>query len=292
MTDASPARVLFSTGSLYLLDVAYVFALAREAGYDGVEVMCDERWSTRDPAYLSDLAAAHDLPVLVLHTPFSAKIPGWGYAHDEINRIERTLELAETLNAESIVVHLPSKGTTRHLHLGALEVRLPILNGTSKVKTWIETQLSDVQRKTRVKIALENMPLREIGGVRVDHTWWNDVDTWSGVHDHLTMDTTHWGSKGIDPLAAYTAARSRIAHVHLSNYFQHEEHHLPHKGELKLGRLLEAMAADGFSGTVSLEVQPQHLEYKDPKAMRRNLRDAAQFMRTHLGQPAHASLTR
>jgi len=289
MSDTPRARLLFSTGSLYLLDVSYVFALAAETGYDGIEIMCDDRWSTRDPRYLRDLAAQHALPILVCHTPFSPKVPGWGYAGDEINRIERTLGLAETLGAESIVVHLPPKIGSKVIHIGGMEIRLPMLSAQSKIKDWIENKLPDVQRKTTVKIALENMPLNTVAGFTGDPTWFNEIDLWSQVHSHLTMDTTHWGTKGVDPCAAYQAAKTRIAHVHLSNYYQGEEHHLPHKGELKLGKLLGMMADDGYAGTISLEVHPHQLDYKDTKDMRKHMRDAVRFMRKHLGQP-HDSL--
>ncbi len=62
--------VLLSTGSLYPLDIAYCFALAAEAGFDGLEVMGDARWSSCDPDYLRALSEAHGQPVRVLHTPF------------------------------------------------------------------------------------------------------------------------------------------------------------------------------------------------------------------------------
>ena len=35
-TMQQQARVIFSTGSLYLLDLAYCFELAAEAGFDGI----------------------------------------------------------------------------------------------------------------------------------------------------------------------------------------------------------------------------------------------------------------
>lgn len=44
-----PTRLIFSTGSLYLLDTALVFDMAAEAGFDGMEIMCDDRFTTREP---------------------------------------------------------------------------------------------------------------------------------------------------------------------------------------------------------------------------------------------------
>ena len=48
--------VVFSTGSLYPFGLERVYALAAEAGYDGVEIMMDERWDTHQDYYLNGLA--------------------------------------------------------------------------------------------------------------------------------------------------------------------------------------------------------------------------------------------
>ncbi len=44
--------VVFSTGSLYPFGLDRVYGWAVEAGYDGVEIMMDERWDTHQDAYL------------------------------------------------------------------------------------------------------------------------------------------------------------------------------------------------------------------------------------------------
>lgn len=277
----SPARVLFSTGSLYLLDTAYCFQLAAEAGFDGIEIMCDERYSTRDPLYLQKLSQHYNLPVLVCHTPFSARVPGWGKSSDEVGRIYHTLELAAALKAESIVVHVPRKLGRIEVQLVGQRFRLPWRTPYAAVKDWIEYQLPRVQPETPVKIALENMPTWDILGQAVDPTWWNEVETWSRIHTWLTLDTTHWATKHIDPLAAYHAAGGRVCHVHLSN-FDGREHRLPHQGYLDLGGFLRALAADSFAGTISLEMHPEPLDYSDDDALRRNLQDSLDFCREHL----------
>jgi sugar phosphate isomerase/epimerase len=38
--------VVFSTGSLYPFGLDRCYGWAAEAGYDGVEIMMDERWDT------------------------------------------------------------------------------------------------------------------------------------------------------------------------------------------------------------------------------------------------------
>src|SRR5687767_4796855 len=94
------ARILFSTVSLHVLYTSHCFELAAEAGFDGIEIMCDDRWGTRDPGYLRALSAATGLPVLVVHTPFTPNVPGWDQPHSQLCRIENSLRLAERLGAE------------------------------------------------------------------------------------------------------------------------------------------------------------------------------------------------
>lgn len=278
------ARVIFSTGSLYVIDLAYVFELVAEAGYDGVEVMCDDRYSTRDPEYLAKLSTTYDLPILSIHTPFSPRLMGWnGANHCEVERILCTLKLAEQLGAESIVVHVPRKIGMGSVKLGRTNWNFPWQTPFLGVKYWIEHDLPQVQQQTPVKIALENMPTHRILGREVDPTWYNELDTWSKVHDWLTLDTTHWATKSISPTLAYEAARGRVWHVHLSNY-DGLEHRLPHRGHVDLANFLRTLAEDSFAGTISVELSPDALEFDNPMSLRRNMLDSLNFCRQHLGQ--------
>ena len=48
-------RFILSTGSLYNYRIDRVFALAAEAGFDGIELLIDHRWDTRQSDYLRQL---------------------------------------------------------------------------------------------------------------------------------------------------------------------------------------------------------------------------------------------
>lgn len=278
-----PARLIFSTGSLYVADLAHCFALAADAGCDGVEVMCDDRWSTRDPNYLRTLSRHYALPILVVHTPFSTLLPGWPQARDPVARIQHTLALANALDAETIVVHLPHKVGLATLQLPAQRLRFPWRTPDTPIIAWIRQHLSVVQQQTAIKIALENMPGQRVAGKTMNATYWNTVDEWSTLHRYLTMDTTHWATLKIDPLHAYTTAKKQICHVHLSNY-DGREHRLPQHGQLNLAALLEVMAADRYDGTISLELHPDALDFTDTERCRQLLRESVIFCRHHLGQ--------
>jgi sugar phosphate isomerase/epimerase len=77
--------------------------------------------------------------------------------------------------------------------------------------------------------------------------------------DHLTLDTTHIGTWGDDPIDYYKRLGSRMRHVHLSNYTSGREHQLPEAGQLRLDRFVQVLANDGFSGAIVLEVVPEVL---------------------------------
>lgn len=276
-------RVLLSTGSLWVMDTAYTFEAAAEAGYDGVEVMCDDRYTTREHRYLQKLSADFALPIPVLHTPFSNRLLGWGNTRTELGKVRHTLTLAEKLNAESIVVHLPAKVGRASISIGSFYRRFVWFSPTQDFQRWLASGgLTQLQRETPVQIALENMPAKQVLGRQVDASWWNSISEWSRIHDHLTLDTTHWGTFGINPIEPLRAAGERVKHIHLSNYEGGREHRLPQTGELDLAAFLRELAHMQFRGTVSVEVTPEALAFDTPKAMRRKLRDTLDFCRTHL----------
>lgn len=62
-------RVVFSTGSLYPFGLDRIFGWVAETGFDGIEVMMDDRWDTHEAQYMNALSERHDLPILALHPP-------------------------------------------------------------------------------------------------------------------------------------------------------------------------------------------------------------------------------
>ncbi|MBE9470562.1 MAG: sugar phosphate isomerase/epimerase, partial [Chloroflexi bacterium] len=97
--------IALSTGSLYSYGTARVFELAAKAGYDGIEVLVDHRWDTRQPAYLRRLSADYGLPIVAVHSPFVVEVPDWPF--DQLGRLRRTATLAQEVGASMVVTHLP-----------------------------------------------------------------------------------------------------------------------------------------------------------------------------------------
>jgi len=95
-----------------------------------------------------------------------------------------------------------------------------------------------------IKIGSENMPLRHSLGRKANIYWLNDPQA-LGQIPHLTLDTTHIGTWGHELLTIYEQAKTRIIHMHLSNFYG-QEHQLPGEGHLPLGKFLRWLALDGY----------------------------------------------
>ncbi|MXX26569.1 MAG: sugar phosphate isomerase/epimerase [Caldilineaceae bacterium SB0668_bin_21] len=255
-------RFILSTGSLYSYGVDRVFALAAEAGFDGIEMLIDHRWDTRQSDYLRHLMESHSLPIPALHSPFSRNCSGWG--ETEYGAIARTAELANELGAQVVVHHLPMRFGFAFLQTAGRSLLLPNpFDSGRQYATWLSEGYAALQTSTDALLCIENLPAARFLGRRVNPARWN-AHSRTTLDDitrfpHITLDTTHLGTWGLDPLEAYDRWGQRVKHVHLSN-FDGSEHRRPEDGSLRLDALLARMAADGYSHSISLELQPDALE--------------------------------
>ena len=259
-------RFILSTGSLYNYSIDRVFAFAAEAGFDGIEMLIDHRWDTRQADYLRHLMESHSLPIPALHSPFSRNCSGWG--ETEYGAIARTAELANELGAQVVVLHLPMRFGYAFLQTAGRSLLLPNpFDSGRQYATWLSEGYAALQSSTDVLLCIENLPAARFLGRRVNPARWN-AHSRTTLDDitrfpHITLDTTHLGTWGLDPLEAYDRWGQRVKHVHLSN-FDGSEHRRPEDGSLRLGALLSRMAADGYSYSISLELQPDALEAGAP----------------------------
>lgn len=271
--------IVFSTGSLYTYGLARAFALAAEAGFDGIEVLIDERWDTRHAGYLQRLSADYGLPVASLHNPFVPYVDGW--PSDPVERLKATATLAQALRVGIVVLHLP-------LRVGYVMVRgfkrrwiLPTLPSPFvKMRRWMEEELATFEATSGLQLCVENMPARRLFGRCLNPYWWNNLDEWSRF-PHLTLDTTHLGTWGLDPLEAYRRANGRVRHVHLSN-FNGQEHRRLEDGHLPLAELLRALRDDAYGGAIVVELDPDSLEAQDEVRVLAHLKNQVSFCRQHL----------
>jgi sugar phosphate isomerase/epimerase len=261
-------RFALSTGSLYTYGLDRVFALAAEVGFDGIEVLVDSRFDTRQLVYLRRLMERYGLPILSIHAPFRLRrLAAWPKSQPE--SIAATAEIARAVGVDVIIVHLPYWRERAYLRWLRNELR-----------AWQQAHPNPV-------VAVENMPVQWV-------RWWpigprelwrmNSLDVW-GAFPHLTLDTTHLGTKGLDLLTVYERVRDRVVHVHLSNARREgrrvQEHRRLEDGFLPLDALIGRLAQDRYDGIATVELNPEVLEAEDEEKVRFHLGQQINFCRQH-----------
>jgi sugar phosphate isomerase/epimerase len=252
--------VVFSTGSLYPFGLERVYSWAAESGFDGVEVMMDERWDTHQRAYLDHLREKHDLPILALHPPL--RRGAWNLAPEET--LVRSARLARSAGIPVVVAHPPPPGRP--------------------LERWSAGPLREA-REEGISVAVENMPRGEprcvfsIGRYRSCHL----PEHLLGLGD-VTLDTSHVGASKVDLMRAYSTLAGQLRHVHLSDsdLTGGDQHRLPGKGRLPLRPFLFALANSDYRGAVTLELKPWPLGAPDPETILERMRGALEFARTAL----------
>lgn len=248
--------VVFSTGSLYPFGIERVFAWISEAGYDGAEVMMDERWDTHQADYLRELSSRHGVRIMALHPPIFQG--AWRLPPGET--LVRAARLAKSLEIPTVVAHPPRPG---------------------KLREWSEGPLREA-REHGVAVAVENMPKsgpRGFLGLGSSYL----PDHLDGMGD-TTLDTSHVAASRLDLMGVYSALAKRLRHVHLSDsdLSGGDQHRLPGKGRLPLRPFLAALARDEYRGAVSLELKPFQSGAPHPEKILERMREARAFIRSGL----------
>jgi sugar phosphate isomerase/epimerase len=238
---AVPRPVLFSTAAFFARPLADICRLVKSCGYDAIEVMVTKDPDSQDPRRISELAREHGLTVGALHAPnllLTRRI--WGT--DPIGKIYRSIEVAESAGIPLVVVHPPYRWQLGY-------------------RRWLDARLPALSERTGVTVAIENMfPLR-LGEKEVTLHANQDLDELEGLPD-LVLDTSHAAVARHDLGEVRARFGNRLRHVHLSdNAGRGWDSHLPPgEGVVDLEPFLRGLAAEGFQGSVSLEVDlRQHL---------------------------------
>ncbi|MEX2275695.1 MAG: sugar phosphate isomerase/epimerase [Actinomycetota bacterium] len=232
----SAPDVLFSTAAFFTRPLREGMRAIADTGYPGVEVMVTKDPATQEAHLLRDLAREHDLRIAAIHAPFLL-ISRRVFGTDPIQKIYRSVHLAEEVGAPLVVVHPPYRWQSTY-------------------RRWLTERLGDFAARTGVDIAVENMfPLRMRGerGVTVHaHQGLDELERF----EHIVLDTSHAAVDGLDLLGSAERLHPRLTHVHVSNNAgKGWDSHLPvDRGVLPLRELLGAIAARGYTGSVALEL--------------------------------------
>lgn len=269
-------RIGMSTSCVYPLPVEHGFRLAREAGYDGVEVMVTRDERTQSADALLTLSARYEQPILSIHAPVLL-LTHFVWGRDPRVKLAKSAELAASVGAATVVVHPPFRWQAEYA-VDFLDI------------------VREIQADTGVEIAVENMfPWKAAGRTMKAY-----MPGWDPTHfdcDAVTLDFSHASLSGQSSLELATAFGDRLRHVHLcdgsvsnSDGRIFDEHALPGRGMQPVAEVLALLAARNWDGDIVAEVNTRKARSDDERLAM--LVETLEFARTHTArrQPAAATV--
>lgn len=272
-------KLAVSTGTLYIYPLRTVLGWAREAGFQGVEVVVNPEAIARGGTGVRRLADEAGVEIVAVH-PTVVPLPGW---RERYGGMERTIPLAQEMGAPVVVMHAPRAECLDEGEGLAFRQR---------IERWLPRLAGDglclaVENKTVYSEADRGYALTPLDRLRA----------FADRYDlGLVLDTSHAGTAGEDLLHARRVFDGRLVDVHLSDVGGKlpallpgiarealDLHRFPGAGELALAPLLAALQEDGYPGPVTLEVNPVAVRFWWPPAVRRRLTRAAAWMRRAAG---------
>ena len=181
------------------------------------------------PISLAALVDEYQMPVLSVHSPcllVTARV----WSTDPLVKLARSVDLAERLGADTVVVHPPFLWQR-----AAAAIFAP--------------SIAELQERTAVRIAVENMfPVKVRGAVVNSYRpHWNPV---SAGHRWFTLDLSHTATSGTDALELAAIMGDRLGHLHLGDGSgsTKDEHLVPGRGGQPCAEILELLARNGYRG--------------------------------------------
>lgn len=263
-------RLSFSTGTFYLRSLDYSLRLARDLGFDGVELAIGPEALYLGAAPLLRAIDSAGLPVLSVHPPF-LRMPGW--PRWSTHRLPRVMRLARELGAELGVTHtmlFRDPDSPRNAHFSQA-IRLGRQAGGGQVALTIENNQRNRRKRPTYLDHLDRM---------VNYARTRDCG--------VTFDTCHAGANHEDILRDYELVRPLLRNIHLSDVVWRDSkprtHVIPGDGALALRALMERLARDGYDGLVTLELHPRELGLPGRASAERALGRSLDFMRAAIDQ--------
>jgi sugar phosphate isomerase/epimerase len=259
-------KVLFSTGCLFYLPVRDIFLLAKEAGFDGCELVIDKRFN--DSRQLDAVIQCLDiLPVYSIHAPFM-KMGAWG---GQVYSLMRSVEIAKLLGTEVVNFHPPNW----------FSMEIAFFRWFRKVQ--------DFQKKAGAEgifLTIENMP-RMGKRLMLAPYFLNDFADLIefGIERNLyfTFDTTHLATFGHDIVVALLAflRTNRLKNIHISDYGDYRSHLFLGSGDLPIVKFLNTTGRLGYDGMITFEVSPYELP-RTKQWLAKMLQHQVAFLEMHL----------
>lgn len=223
-----------------------IFQFAKEAGYDGLDLVVDKKnYDSQNAEYIKSIIKETGLPVLSMQLPDPSP-----------KDLKKAIDIAKEIECKVIIVQPPTIFSLKKI-------------------SWLKREVPKIRAKEGISIALENAPAEMILGFIPKHAMNNIVDM--KKFKHACIDTTRIALKRQDLIRYYKSLRKYLVHIHLSNVKGARKYYRPDDGILPLESFLTKLKQDEFPGTISMRVNPKYLNAGDDEKVLKNLEEMKDF---------------
>ena len=228
-----------------------IFQLAKETGYDGLDLNIDPKnFDTLDTGYVKELVDKYQLPVLSISTPITSSA----------KKIQSAVDMAKIMGCKVIIIQPPKIFDFQY-------------------SSWLKNEIPKIRQRENISIALENAPSETFLGIIPEHSMNNVVDL--KKFKHVCIDTTRVGAKKEDLIRIYKTLKPFLVHVHLSNIKSGTPYSPPESGILPVESFLTKLKQDGFPGTISMKINPKFMHLGNDKEVKEMLGKLKDFYTTY-----------
>jgi len=241
-------KILLATGSLYNYGLSRVFKFASESGFDGIELVIDDCWDTRQVNYLKSLVKFYNLPIFSVHSAMEFVN---SFGADPKEKLNKSIALAKEIDTPILVVH-PSIAKQPEFYL------------------WFQKSFADLEKQARnVKLAVENMPKAHQKDNNSKMVFENyDLEEFSSFNQ-INLDISHLATTDQNLLSVLDKIKSKLIQIHLSDSKRCkdpdrvdsliDDHLIPGKGILPLKEFLNKLSKTNFKGNIVIELIPENI---------------------------------
>lgn len=231
-----------STGTLHRYGLNRIFEFAKEAEYDGIGLVMNEVFDTRDPNYVKKLIDHFSLPVVGVSV----------YNCNQQKKVEAAIEMALKINAPTVVLRPPQ----------FIDVQF---------SNWFRNEIPKIQKKyTKTRVAVENPPGSK--KVFIPEYSFQSIESLKRF-EYLAMDTTHIAMQQLPILRVYKMLHKRLVFIHLSNYNKGKAHQLLQEGEVPIESFLTNLKKDEFNEPICVKFSLEAIGAGDNATVLKNLKE-------------------
>lgn len=245
--------LLFHSDNLPHHGLESIFKLAKDAGFDGIEIGINQNVDTHNPDYLKILETRFNLPI-------------------------KAFSLNEKKDESLIKVY---QGTVREFSNCTLNLHTasPF---AFKYQRWLKEIAPKIAKKYQHRLCFRNLPQESIMGV-IPKRRFNNLEALK-TQGLVCLDLTALALGNNDIMQAITILKGSMKHIYLSNVYHSIPYSLPDRGVLPVESFLTKLAKLGYSGNFTVKVSGKAFQEGNETATLEKMQETVKFYQNYFNQ--------